>query len=363
MDLYAVLGLVRGASSADIKRAYRRLARRYHPGINPGDRAAEALFQRITEAYETLVDPARREQYDSGGHGAAPGGGLQSFEFAGFDFTVAVQGAQAATFTELFADVLHPVFPAEAGKPEAGADLHATLAVSFTDAMHGVQRQVVVTRQEVCLSCRGSGTVSTPEARCVPCHGSGSVRWARGHMLFSKPCAACAGTGRQRQQRCGGCNAQGRVVRTEGVSIVVPPGTADGARLRIEEKGHAGRLGGRTGDLYVLVRVAPHPLFRREGDDLHLDLPVAVHEAVLGARVEVPSFDGPFKLTIPPGSQSGRQFRITGRGAPAMDGRRGDLVVHAQLVLPETVDERSQELMREFGRRNNQDVRRELSAE
>ena len=361
MDLYAVLGLGSGASNADIKRAYRRLARRYHPGINPGDRAAEALFHRITEAYETLVDPARREKYDSGGHGPTPGGETQSFEFAGFDFTVAVQGAQAATFTELFAEVLHPAFPAGAGKPEAGADLHATLAVSFTEAMHGVQRQVVVTRQEICLACRGSGSVSTPEARCVPCHGSGSVRWARGHMLFSKPCTACAGTGRQREQRCAACHAQGRVVRTEGVPIVVPPGTADGARLRIGEKGHAGRQGGRTGDLYVLVRVAPHPLFRREGDDLHLDLPVAVHEAVLGARVEVPSLDGRFKLAIPPLTQSGRQFRIGGRGVPAMDGRKGDLVVHARLVLPESIDERSQELMREFGRRNNEDVRRAFS--
>ena len=363
MDLYAVLGLAPGASNADIKRAYRRLARRYHPGINPGDRTAEALFHRITEAYETLVDPARREKYDSGGHGAPAGGTTQSFEFAGFDFTIAAQGPQAATFTELFADVLHPAFPSDAGKPEAGADLHATLAVSFTDAMRGLQRQVVVTRQEICPACRGSGSVSTPEARCVPCHGSGSVRWARGHMLFSKPCAACAGTGRQRHQRCGICNAQGRVVRTEGIAIVVPPGTADGTRLRIAGKGHAGRQGGLTGDLYVLVRVAPHPLFRREGDDLHIELPVAVHEAVLGARVEVPSLDGPFRLTIPPATQSGREFRIGGRGVPAMDGRRGDLVVHVRLVLPENVDERSQELMREFGRRNNEDVRRALSAE
>jgi molecular chaperone DnaJ len=363
MDLYAVLGLEQGASVADIKRAYRRLARRYHPGINPGDRAAEALFQRITEAYETLVDPARRKQYDTGGHGAPAGAAAQTLEFAGFDFTIAAHGAQAATFTELFSDVLHPVSPADTGRPEAGADLHATLAVAFMDAMRGVQRQVVVTRQEACLACRGSGSVSTPEARCVPCHGSGNVRWARGHMLFSKPCAACGGTGRQRHQRCGLCGAQGRVVRTEGISIVVPPGTADGTRLRIVEKGHAGRLGGPTGDLYVLVRVAPHPLFRRDGDDLHLELPVAVHEAVLGARVEVPSLDGPFKLTVPPVTQSGRQLRIAGRGVPTPDGGRGDLVVHVRLVLPESVDDRSRELMREFGRRNNEDVRKALSAD
>ena len=363
MDLYAVLGLAPGASTADIKRAYRRLARRYHPGINPGDRAAEALFHRITEAYETLADPARRQQYDSGSRVVPSRDETRSFEFTGFDFSVAAHGPQAATFTELFADVLHPVGAPDAGKPESGADLHAALTVTFMDAMRGVQRQVMVTRLDLCAVCRGSGSVTTAEGRCQHCHGSGSVRWARGHMVFSKPCTACAGTGRQRQQRCGVCAAQGRVVRSEGVGVFVPPGTADGTRLRIVDKGHAGRHGGRTGDLYVTVRVAPHPLFRREGDDLHLELPVAVHEAVLGARVEVPSLDGPFRLTIPPGTQAGRRFCIEGRGVPMVDGGRGDLIVHARLVLPATVDERSRELMREFGQRNHEDVRRALSAE
>jgi molecular chaperone DnaJ len=361
MDLYAVLGLAPGASIADIKRAYRRLARRYHPGINPGDRAAEALFQRITEAYETLTDPARREQYDAGGRAPANRPTGASFEFAGFDFSVAAHGAQAATFTELFAEVLHPVGPGDSGRPEAGADLHAALSVTFLESMSGVQRQVVVTRHDVCQPCRGSGSVATPEGRCPHCHATGSVRWARGHMVFSKSCAACGGTGRQRHQRCGVCGAHGRVVRTEGVAVMVPPGTVDGTRLRIVEKGHAGRHGGRTGDLYVAVHVAPHPLFRREGDDLHLEVPVAVHEAVLGARIEVPSLDGPFRLTLPPGTQGGRQFRVSGRGAPTLDGGRGDLIVHARLVLPQDVDERSRELMREFGRRNHDDVRKDLS--
>ena len=359
MDLYALLGLAPGASIAEIKRAYRRLARRYHPGINPGDRAAEALFHRITEAYETLTDPARREQYDAGGK-AANGPTGKSFELAGFDFTIAAHGAQAATFTELFAEVLHPVGPGDSGRPEAGADLHAALSVTFLESMSGAQRQVVVTRHDVCQSCRGSGSVATPEGRCPHCQATGSVRWARGHMVFSKSCAACGGTGRQRHQRCGVCGAHGRVVRTEGVSVSVAPGMEDGTRLRIAEKGHAGRHGGRTGDLYVMVHVAPHPLFRREGDDLHVEVPVAVHEAVLGARIEVPSLDGPFRLTLPPGTQGGRQFRVSGRGAPTLDGGRGDLIVHARLVLPQAVDERSRELMREFGRRNNDNVRKDL---
>lgn len=360
MDLYAVLGLAPGASIADIKRAYRRLARRYHPGINPGDRAAEALFHRITEAYETLTDPGRREQYDAGAKAPANSPTGASFEFAGFDFTVAAHGAQAATFTELFAEVLHPLGPGDSGRPEAGADLHAALSVTFLESMSGVQRHVVVTRQDMCQPCRGTGSVPTPEGRCPHCHATGSVRWARGHMVFSKSCAACGGSGRQRHQRCGVCGAHGRVVRTEGVSLRVPPGTVDGTRVRIPEKGHAGRHGGRTGDLYVVVHVAPHPLFRREGDDLHIEVPVAVHEAVLGARIEVPSLDGPFRLTLPPGTQGGRQFRVSGRGAPTLDGGRGDLIVHARLVLPPEVDEPSRELMREFGRRNNDNVRKNL---
>jgi molecular chaperone DnaJ len=360
MDLYAVLGVTPGASVAEIKRAYRRLSRRYHPGINPGDRTAEALFRRITDAYETLVDPARRQQYDA--HGAtvpAPSGG-QSFEFAGFDFSVAAHGPQAATFSELFADVLHPIGPGDASRPEAGADLHGSLTVSFVDALHGVEQPIVVTRHDRCPTCRGAGTVLSAEGRCAQCHATGSVRWARGHMIFSKPCAACRGTGRQRQQRCPACAAQGRVVRSDAVAVRVPPGTADGTRLRLVQQGHAGRFGGPTGDLYVTVHVTPHPLYRRHGDDLHVTVPVAVHEAVLGARIEVPAFDGAIRVRLPPGTQAGQQFRLKGRGVPTHSGARGDLIVEVRLVLPAAVDERSRELMREFGARNGEDVRREL---
>jgi molecular chaperone DnaJ len=357
MDLYTVLGLGRGASVADIKRAYRRLARRYHPGINPGDRTAELLFHRITEAYETLVDPARREHYDATGGGVASAATVESMEFAGFDFSMAAQGAQAATFSELFADVLHPVAQGGTGKPEPGADLHATLSVTFLEAMRGVQRQVVVTRQDLCRACRGTGHIVTPEGRCTACHATGKVRWARGHMVFSKPCAACGGTGRLRQQRCGVCAAQGRVVRSDAIPVFVPPGTADGTRIRIIEHGHAGRHGGRTGDLHVTVQVTPHPLLQRHGDDLHMQVPVAVHEAVLGARIEVPALDGAIRLRIPPGTQAGQQFRVEGRGAPTPAGDRGDLIVEVRLVLPPTVDERSRALMREFGERNNENVR------
>ncbi len=347
MDLYALLGLAPGATPADIKRAYRRLSRRYHPDINPGDKAAETLYRRISEAYETLLDPERRRSYDAGVVSAPDG--AASFEFTGFDFSTAAQGQQAATFTELFAEVLHPLPGSDSGRPEPGADLHAALAMTFEESMHGGNRQVVVTRQDVCSACRGAGAVRTPEGRCAHCHGSGKVRWARGHMVFTKACAACHGTGRQRTERCAACHGSGRQVRTEAVPVPVPPGVVEGARLRVADMGHVGRNGGRNGDLYVTLHVQPHPVFRRQGDDLCVVLPIGVHEAVLGARVEVPSLEGPIKLRIPPGTQAGQRFRLRERGVPAPSGR-GDLLVEIRIVLPQIVDERGKELMREFGK-------------
>ena len=365
MDFYSILGLSRGATPAEIRRAYRRLARRYHPGINPGDRAAEALFRRITEAYETLVDPRRRQEYDRTGQSAPPPGRQEGagLEFAGFDFSVAAQGAQAATFTELFAEILHPGAAPGRARSEPRADLHAALTVTFEESFGGVDRQVVVTRQVPCGACRGAGHVPAPEGRCPHCQGRGTVRWARGHMVFSKDCVACGGTGRQRHQRCPACAGHGRTVRTEPVPVRVPAGTADGSRLRVAGLGHAGRHGGSDGDLYVTVHVRPHPLFTRQGDDVHVVVPVAVHEAVLGARIEIPSPEGAVKVRIPPGTQGGQRFRLRGRGFPNPAAQRGDLIVEARVVLPVVVDERSKELIREFGRLNSGDVRKDLLAQ
>ncbi|HXW05053.1 MAG TPA: J domain-containing protein [Vicinamibacterales bacterium] len=360
MDFYSILGIDRTASAAEIKRAYRRLARRYHPGINPGDRAAEARFAQIAAAYETLVDPDKRREYD----GADAGGPMRqtetrAFEFTEFDFSVAATGAQAATFTELFADVLHPM-PALDPRPEPGADLHASLSLSFVDAMRGVECRVVITRHVPCSACGSAGQVPSAGGRCPSCQGAGRTRWARGHMVFSRTCAVCAGTGQVRFQRCQTCIGHGRTVRSEPVEVLVPPGTSDGARLRVPEKGNAGRHGGRPGDLYVSVNVQPHPVFRRDGDTLFCVVPVSIQEAALGARIEVPTLDGPVRLRVPPGAQGGQRFRLSGRGVAGAGGVRGDLVVEITLMLPPVLDERSKELIREFGRRNDGDVRREL---
>lgn len=361
MDLYLVLGLGRDASLGDIKRAYRRLARRYHPDINPGDRLAAAEFRRIAEAYETLSDPDRRLTYDRhGGQTQAPE--AVAFGFEGFDFSVQVGGPSAPTFGDLFADVLRQRQGARPTDAVRGADLHHTMTCAFEDALRGGQYGLTVTRQEACRGCRGAGVLPASEGRCAACHGSGSVKSARGHMVFSKPCPQCRGTGHA-EARCPACGGQQVEMRAEALSINVPPGLSDGARIRLPGKGHAGRAGGEAGDLYITVRVEPHPLYRRDGDDLHLVIPVAVHEAALGAKLEVSAPDGPARVRIPPGTQSGQRFRIRERGAPsARDGRRGDLVVEVRLVLPRLLDERSKELLREFGRLNHEDVRKDVTA-
>jgi molecular chaperone DnaJ len=362
MDLYAVLGLERDAGPADIRRAYRRLARRCHPGVNPGDRDARARFEEITEAFETLTDPERRRAYDAGAPQAIPQDSV-SFGFEGFDFSVEVTADdQASTFGDLFAGVLHRAADrGSAAAAEAGSDLHSTLALAFEEAMAGIERHVAVTRQVPCRACGGRGAMALEPAPCPACQGRGQVRAARGHMVFSKPCDACRGTGERREAPCRACRGEGVEARAESLRVHVPAGVADGAQVRIPGRGHAGWRGGPPGDLVLTVRVEAHRLFRREGDDLHITVPVALHEAALGAKIDIPTTDGVVRLRVPPGTQSGQRLRLRERGAPSVrTGGRGDLIVEVAVVLPALLDERSKELLREFGRINGEDVRRGL---
>jgi molecular chaperone DnaJ len=362
MDFYVLLGLERGAPLADIKRAYRRLARRHHPDINPGDRAAAVQFRQIAEAYETLSDPDRRRRYDAGVETSAAEDITVGFE--GFDFSVSASGPSASTFGELFAELLgqrHGV-PADLA-PERGTDLHHHLSMAFEEAALGGQHTVTVTRQQQCPTCRGLGRLPVAERGCPACHGAGIVKSARGHMVFSKTCGRCGGSGRLSTTRCPSCAGEQVIVRTEPVTIGTHAGLGDGARVRIGGKGNAGRNGGEYGDLYITVHVQPHPLFHREGDDLHLVVPVAIHEAALGTRFEVPSLDGVARVRVPPGTQSGQRFRLRERGVASLrGGRRGDLVIEVRVVLPTLLDERSKELLREFGRINSEDVRKGLTS-
>jgi len=356
MDFYIVLGVDRGAAAGDIKRAYKRLARRLHPDINPGDREAEARFRQVLDAYETLMDPDRRRRYDAGQLSDGESDDAETFGFAGFDFSSRVHAERTTTFGDLFEEVLSKrARPADSG--DHGADIHARTTLSFEEAWHGVQRTVTVTRQDVCRACAGSGYQRVAETRCVSCEGTGAVRSVRGHMVFAKTCPTCGGEGRLKQEECAPCHGQGVEPRVETLSVRIPAAVADGARVRIPAKGHAGVRGGAAGDLLIDVTVTEHPIFRREGDELHMTVPIAVHEAALGAKIDIETPDGSVRLRVPPATQSGQRFRLRDRGAPSKTGQRGDLVVEVRMKLPKVLDERSKELLREFGRINGESVR------
>ena len=359
MDLYALLGVTRTASAADIDRAYRRLARRYHPGVNPGDGAAADRYRQLQEAYAVLADAERRREYDRGVAPPVPAGAIAAtVAFEGFDFSRAAEGPVAATFAELFADVFRDA-AREATTPSRGLDIEQTARVSFLEAARGVDVRLSVTRQERCPQCAGHGRVSRAAVVCPACRGGGARRWARGHMVFTRPCETCGGQGQVTTDPCRACAGVGVAPRTEVVTLALPPGIEPGARVAVPGRGHAGARGGHGGDLYVTVEVDAHPYFRRAGLDVHLTLPVAVHEAILGARVDVPTPTGRARLKIPPGTAAGRRFRLAGQGIAGPEGP-GDLVVTTAIVVPTTIAERSRALVREFGERSGGDVRRPL---
>jgi len=361
MDFYVILGIGRDASVGDVKKAYRRLARRFHPDVNPGDDRAALRFREIAAAYEILSDPDRRRRYDRFGY-EAPSPDRHEAGFEGFDFSAGVHANQQSTFGDLFAEVFRGP-GVTAPVPERGADLHTTLGLQFNQAVAGGEFRVPVVRLIACRECAGTGVLSVAAARCPGCEGTGTVRSARGHMVFSRPCGRCRGTGILSQLTCRGCGGAGATARSEQVAVQVPAGIGDLARLRVAGRGNAGQLGGPPGDLYITVHVSPHPLFRRDGDDLHLVVPVALHEAALGARIDIPAVEGTTRLRVPPGTQSGQRFRLRGRGAPSpRTGRRGDLVVEVRLMLPRVLDERSKALLREFGTINGESVRQGFDA-
>ena len=354
MDFYVVLGVRREATDGDIRRAYKRLARQYHPDLNPGDREAAARFHDIAMAYDTLTDPDRRVRYDRGEHAAVPSAAAAGF--TGFDFSPRVHAEPSTTFGDLFAEVFAPLADERQAR---GADVHVDATVTLEDIALGTRRAVTVHRQAACHACAGTGAVRTIAVACVACEGTGAVRVVRGHMMFSTPCGRCGGVGRRAAQPCRACGGRGVESRADTVTIDVPPGVNDGAVLRLPGLGHAGRAGGVPGDAHVTIAVAAHPLYRRDGQDLHVEVPVALHEAALGARIAVPAIDGgSVRLRVPPGTQSGQRFRLRERGLPAPRGEgRGDLVAEVRLMLPPVLDERSKTILREFGDLQRESVR------
>lgn len=358
MDPYALLGVTRSASAAEVERAYRRLARRYHPGINPGDQVAADMYRQVQAAYLVLGDAERRREYDRGI--AATDSESAPVAFEGFDFSTPAHGSLAATFSELFSEVFQQA-AREATTPSRGGDISVTLELPFVDAVRGGEAAVPVTRRERCGGCAGRGYGTRAVAACPSCNGQGVRRWARGHMVFSKACDVCGGQGRTVREVCATCRGSGVIPRPHTVTVQIPPGLESGTRLAVPGRGHDGAFGGASGDLYVTVQVGEHPRFTRRGADLHLTLPVAIHEAAFGAVVSVPGLDGPVRVRIPAGTQSGTMLVVRGQGGikPGL-AERGDLVVTTQIVLPSSLDARSRELLREFGQINGEDVRRTM---
>jgi molecular chaperone DnaJ len=379
-DYYETLKVDRKASQDEIRKSYRRLARKYHPDLNPGDKAAEDRFKKLQEAYDVLSEPKKRQMYDQQGFysdsgfaaGAQPQG--NGMGFTGFDFSDYFSQAQAgqksraggrpsAESTGGFRDLFSQFFGRnaqgeEAPTPEPGTDLEYALNIDFWQAIRGTQIRLNISHQEICETCHGAKSApGGGSVTCPQCEGTGNVSQMAGSMKFNLTCPRCGGTGKL-QSVCPTCHGDGRVLRTETVEVRIPPGAQNGSRLRVAGKGNAGTMGMPPGDLYITLRVEPHPVFQRDGDNIEIHVPVTVTEAGLGAKIEVPTIDGRALLKIPPGTQNGQKFRLREKGVlNSRKGTHGDQIVEVSLVAPKVQDERTKEILRELSQLHPEDPR------
>lgn len=345
-DFYRILGLNRNADAEEIKKAYRRLAMRYHPDRNPGDADAEHRFKEINEAYEVLKDPQKRAAYDRFGHAAfeAGGGGGGGFGggFGGTGF--------ADIFEEMFGDFMGGGRHGAQGGGR-GADLRYSLEISLEEAFTGKKATIRVPTAVMCEACHGTGSAgAAPPKTCPTCRGAGRVRTQSGFFTVERTCPSCGGTGQVISDPCRECGGSGRVQKEKTLQISIPAGVEDGTRIRLAGEGEAGSRGGPPGDLYIFVSIAPHRIFVRDGANIHCRVPIPLTTAALGGRVEVPTLEGSrARITIPPGTQTGRQFRLKGKGMPVFRSpARGDMFVEAVVEVPVNLTDRQKELLREF---------------
>jgi molecular chaperone DnaJ len=401
-DYYEILGVKKSASAEEIRKAFKKLARKYHPDVNPGDKASEEKFKALSEANEVLSDPKKRKIYDqvgfysdnidpataeayaragqSGGAGfpgGFPGGGAQPggqgvhFDFGGFDFSDLVDNAargqkgssgSGGSFRDIFSGIFGGGRGAQSEEvgPEPGSDLEYQVNVPFWTAIRGGVMRLNISRQDVCSTCHGQGSIESP-GKCPECGGSGQITQTGGRMKFNVQCPRCHGTGKN-LSTCPTCQGNGTVANTEPLEVRIKAGTRDGQRIRLPGKGNAGAHGGAPGDLYAIIRTGDHPIFRRDGDDIYLTVPVSATEAALGSKIEVPTIDGRALLKIPPGTQSGQKLRLREKGVPSAtrEGVRGDEIVEITVTVPMPRDERTKELLRELAKLNPEDPRAEL---
>jgi molecular chaperone DnaJ len=346
-DLYGALGVPKGASADEIKKAYRKLARQYHPDRNPGDESAEERFKEVQHAYDVLSDPEKRKAYDrfgsaDGRRGFDPSGG--TYDFGDFDLGD-------------LGDLFGGLFGRGAGgrqqrvQPQRGADLEVPVNLSFDDSLKGVETKIPVDVETACSDCGGSGAKpGTSPKICPECRGRGVVSESQGLFALSHPCPRCRGNGTVIEDPCPRCHGSGRERRTKRYSVKIPAGVKDGTRIRLKGKGETGANGGPAGDLFVVTRVAPSPIYERRGADLVVDVPVSPADAALGTEVDVPTPAGPVSMKVPAGSEHGKLLKIKGRGAPKLKGGKGDVLARLKLDVPKKLSKKQRELYEELRR-------------
>ena len=347
-DYYETLGLQKGASEADIKKAYRKMAMKHHPDKNQGDKAAEERFKEVNEANEVLSDPKKKAAYDQYGHAGvdpqAGGGGHGGF--------------QSGNFSDVFGDVFGDIFGgARGGQRQAqqeqyarGADLRYEMEVTLEEAFHGVTKTIRFSSFAGCDTCHGSGAKKgSGKTKCTMCNGHGVVRMQQGFFAIQQTCPTCHGAGQMIKDPCTACHGKGREHKSRELAIKIPAGVDTGSRIRLAGEGDAGEAGGQAGDLYVDIRVRPNSLFRREAQDLHCEVPISFVTACLGGEVEIPTIDGKVKLKVPPETQSGKILRLRGKGFKSLRGAAvGDLLCHVNVETPVNLTDAQQKLLKEF---------------
>ncbi len=368
-DFYKILEVEKNATEADIKKAYRRLARKHHPDVNPNDPQAEKKFKDISEAYQTLSDPKKRQEYDmygpggfQGGQGFPPGGGGYEYQQGGFDFGGGGGG---------FGDIFETLFGGGRGgaashfrRPARGEDIHLSLAVSFDEAFKGVEKDISFQGFDSCGACGGSGSAPGSAAGpCPACGGSGQTKIGRGMFNISQPCRACGGSGVTSGPACGKCGGSGSVPAIKRMSVKIQAGVDNGSKIRIPGKGRPGAAGQPAGDLYIITQVSSHRLFERKGNNLHVEIPVTVVEAALGSLLEVPTPEGKASIKIPEGTETGKTFRLRGKGFPSLQNKgRGDLYVKIKTATPRNLSKADRELLRKFAESHPENPRAALYA-
>ena len=384
-DYYQTLGVKKDAKADEIKKAYRRLARKHHPDVNPNDKVSEDKFKEVQEAYDVLSDDKKRKVFDRFGYyadnldpdspfgaGAASGaGGAGGFDFSGFDFSGTSGSQGGSSFRDIFSDLfgggggsarVEPEPPRP--MPKKGRDIEIPLALSFEEAFKGLTTNITVNRSEQCSRCQGAGDTGGPVIQCPTCKGTGQVMRTGGRLQFSQSCPDCEGTGRRRQP-CSLCNGKGVTPKTEQVKIRIPAGVDTGSRVRIPKKGHGGRLGAQPGDLFILTNVGKHPFLVRKGDNVYITVPITVSEAALGTKIEVPTVEGKAQLKIPAGTESGQKFRLRERGFPSLRNPqlRGDQFVEVKITLPRVISEETKDVLRQFEKLNPENPRKAMGLE